>query len=169
MLGHDFCHLRSACAVCPPGYGKVEDAGTIAGWWRRRLSGLDDVGAEAGGSSSFNSSSSSSGISGSVFWPFNLSLSSPAVLESTLPAIDNVSVALALQSLPPLQQMPPPPWATDCLPCPVNYFSPGGSVGFAQCKPCPGDWTTGGATASADCLGEGSRGCRDWQATHMYA
>lgn len=49
---------------------------------------------------------------------------------------------------------PPPPWATACLPCPVNFFSPGGPVGFTQCQRCPDQWTTGNASASADCMGE---------------
>jgi hypothetical protein len=49
--------------------------------------------------------------------------------------------------------IPPPAWATDCLPCPVDFYSSGGPVGFAECRVCPAGWTTGNATAAADCLG----------------
>jgi hypothetical protein len=49
--------------------------------------------------------------------------------------------------------IPPPVWATDCLPCPVDFYSSGGPVGFAECRVCPAGWTTGNATAAADCLG----------------
>jgi hypothetical protein len=57
-----------------------------------------------------------------------------------------------------------PPWAAKCLPCPVNYYSPGGQQGFAQCLPCPGTFTTAGAVAAANCLCEcqrsvSERGC----------
>lgn len=37
---------------------------------------------------------------------------------------------------------------------PVNYYSPGGQQGFAQCLPCPGVFTTAGAVAAANCLCE---------------
>jgi len=80
-----------------------------------------------------------------------------------LPAASN-STAGSNSSVDPQQQheqattlglpAPPPPWATECLPCPVDFYSPGGALGFVQCKSCPAGWTTGNASASVDCLGK---------------
>lgn len=47
---------------------------------------------------------------------------------------------------------PTPPWAIACMPCPEDWYSPGGDIGFATCKPCPQGWSTGDAGAASNCL-----------------
>lgn len=77
----------------------------------------------------------------------------PQTVSATLAAV-NYTKPYVLQNAKPGLWFPDPlpVWASLCLPCPVNYYSAGGQQGFAECKPCPGSFTTAGATAAATCL-----------------
>lgn len=84
------------------------------------------------------------------------------VQSEPVQATDQLQAAMQLVPLAHLQVVqqglwlpdPLPAWSSNCMPCPVNYYSPGGQQGFAQCRPCPGTFTTAGATAAANCLCE---------------
>jgi hypothetical protein len=80
-------------------------------------------------------------------------------LKAALAAANVTELAL-LQDVKPGLWLPDPlpAWSQNCMPCPVNYYSPGGQQGFAQCRPCPGSFTTAGATAAANCLCECNTG-----------
>lgn len=116
--------------MCPAGYGKVADADLPDLWQGRRLLQLPGP---------------DSNTSAAVFEAdFGL------VMYNNSTQQDLQQQQVTTLGLP----MPPPSWATDCLPCPINFFSPGGAVGFAECQVCPPGWTTGNASASADCIGK---------------
>lgn len=87
------------------------------------------------------------------WWSGRRLLQTPALSSNSSSSVEHAEPedahAVSTMGLP----TPPPAWATDCLPCPPNFYSPGGAIGFAQCKTCPDGWTTGNASASADCLG----------------
>ena len=138
---HDPCFLAQCpccTAVCPPGFGRIAEE-DLPDWWSgRRLLLSAEPGTNIT-SRDYNSNSNSN---------------STSLISSNVTAAEDI-LQEECQEVVTLGLTPPPPWATDCLPCPANFYSPGGAIGFAQCKICPDGWTTGNATASADCLGEG--------------
>jgi hypothetical protein len=65
-------------------------------------------------------------------------------------ATAGLSLQAGSERKPPLVGVPE--WATQCVPCPPGWYSPGGQIGFAECKPCPWGFGTGGVCASPNCL-----------------
>lgn len=137
---HEPCllDLVQCLAVCPAGYGRIAE-GDLPDWWDRtqvpvrRLLQLQEL---------------SSNTSTAAYSPDLQHVQYSNITQWQQE--DEQQQEVTTLGLP----MPPPAWATDCLPCPINFFSPGGAIGFAECKVCPAGWTTGNASASADCMGK---------------
>lgn len=149
--------------VCPAGFGKIAEE-DLPDWWagRRRL--LQTAAAEHSSSDSRAGSAATAWLNGNttrqqqqqqdnnevVFLYKDRSQQQEQSQGEQQEEGEEGEQQVATLGLP----MPPPPWATDCLPCPINFYSPGGAVGFVECQPCPDGWTTGNASASGDCNGK---------------
>jgi hypothetical protein len=152
-----FCSFHTA-ADCPAGYGMLPTLPPPTWPGRHLLSTLPalDVSPAAWDlTPAANNSAAPVTLSAALAAAEGL-LASPTDSQSvpaTL-AVVNYTKSYVLQDAKPGLWLPDPlpVWASLCLPCPVNYYSAGGQQGFAECKPCPGDFTTAGATAAATCL-----------------